>query len=55
VLKNYGWSDALQVQFASHAAEGLIPARVIVQQRGLYEVANRLGRSLRHLGRQARP
>jgi ribosome biogenesis GTPase len=38
VLKHYGWSDALQRQFASHAGEGLVPARVIVQQRGLYEI-----------------
>jgi ribosome biogenesis GTPase len=38
VLERYGWSEALQNQFASHAAEGLVPARVIVQQRGHYEV-----------------
>jgi len=38
VLKRYGWSDSLQQQFASHAAAGLVPARVIVQQRGLFEV-----------------
>ena len=38
MLERYGWSDALQRQFASHAAQGLIPARVLVQQRGHYEV-----------------
>jgi ribosome biogenesis GTPase len=43
VLKRYGWSDALQQSFAPHAAEGLVPARVIVQQRGHYEVATETG------------
>jgi ribosome biogenesis GTPase len=43
VLRNYGWSDALQQQFASHAAEGLVPARVLVQQRGLYEIVTDAG------------
>jgi len=43
VLKRYGWSDALQQHFASHAAEGLVPARVIVQQRGLYEIVTDSG------------
>lgn len=43
MLKNYGWSDALQQQFSSHAAEGLVPARVIVQQRGLYEIVTDTG------------
>jgi ribosome biogenesis GTPase len=35
----YGWSDALQQQFQTYAARGLVPARVIVQQRGLYVLA----------------
>jgi ribosome biogenesis GTPase len=34
--KSYGWSDALQHEFAAYSANGLLPARVIVQQRGLY-------------------
>ncbi len=38
MLERYGWSDALRHKFASHAADGLAPARVIVQQRGLYRV-----------------
>jgi ribosome biogenesis GTPase len=38
VLTHYGWSNTLQQQFSSHAAEGLVPARVIVQQRGFYEI-----------------
>jgi ribosome biogenesis GTPase len=38
VLERYGWSDALQRQFEVHAAEGLVPARVLVQQRGHYEI-----------------
>ena len=43
MLEQFGWSDALQHQFTAYAAEGLIPARVIVQQRGLYEIATDVG------------
>jgi ribosome biogenesis GTPase len=43
VLESYGWSQALQQQFRIHAAQGLLPARVIVQQRGLYLLATATG------------
>jgi len=47
VLDSYGWTDALQQQFhdyaARHAQPGLAPARVIVQQRGLYVLATPAG------------
>lgn len=43
MLNRYGWSDSLQQQFAPHAAAGLVPARVVVQQRGLYEVMTDCG------------
>lgn len=43
MIEQFGWSDELQQQFAVHAAAGLIPARVVVQQRGLYEIATRAG------------
>ena len=43
MLEQFGWSDALQQQFAVHAAANLIPARVVVQQRGLYEIATEIG------------
>ena len=43
MLEQFGWSDALQQQFALHAAEGLVPARVLVQQRGRYEIATDAG------------
>lgn len=43
MIEQFGWSDALQHQFIPHAAQGLVPARVIVQQRGLYEIATDLG------------
>lgn len=43
MLKSYGWSDELQRQFTAHAAEGLVPGRVILQQRGLYGLATGLG------------
>jgi len=43
LLENYGWSATLQQQFASHAAQGLVPARVLVQQRGHYEIVSAAG------------
>lgn len=33
-LTDYGWTDALQADFAPFAAQGLIPGRIVVQQRG---------------------
>jgi ribosome biogenesis GTPase len=38
MLSLYGWTDDRQHGFARHAAQGLLPARVIEQQRGLYRV-----------------
>ena len=43
VLNSYGWSETLQQQFQTYAARGLAPARVIVQQRGLYGLATPMG------------
>ena len=43
MLISYGWSDALQRDFEPFAARGLVPARVIVQQRGLYRLATEAG------------
>ena len=43
MIQSYGWSDALQHDFAPHAVRGLIPGRILVQQRGLYEVVTDLG------------
>jgi ribosome biogenesis GTPase / thiamine phosphate phosphatase len=53
VLDSYGWNDALQQQFHEHAAQhsalGLAPARVIVQQRGLYGLATPAGEATARL------
>ena len=49
MLNSYGWSDTLQQQFQSHAARGLSPARVIVQQRGLYVLATSTGEATAQL------
>jgi ribosome biogenesis GTPase len=49
VLDRYGWSDALQQQFHTHAASGLMPGRVVVQQRGLYVLATPLGEATAQL------
>jgi ribosome biogenesis GTPase len=43
LLEQFGWSDALNQQFTTYAADGLIPARVIIQQRGLYEIVTEVG------------
>jgi ribosome biogenesis GTPase len=39
----YGWSRGLQHDFEPFAAQGLVPARVIIQQRGLYRVVAEAG------------
>src|SRR3990167_3633812 len=43
LLDTYGWSDALQRLFLDHAARGLIPGRVTVQQRGHYRLVTEVG------------
>jgi ribosome biogenesis GTPase len=43
LLDHFGWSHALQDQFAPHAARGHAPARVTIQQRGLYTLASEAG------------
>lgn len=42
-LSSYGWSETLQNDFAPFAAQGLAPARVIVQQRNLYRLVTDTG------------
>lgn len=43
MLTQYGWSPELQDLFQSHAADGLTPARIIVQQRGGYRLITEAG------------
>ena len=43
MIQSYGWSDALQHDFAPFAARDLIPGRVVVQQRGQYGLVTDLG------------
>ncbi|MGZ6019800.1 MAG: GTPase RsgA, partial [Phenylobacterium sp.] len=38
MLTSYGWSEKLQHDFEPFAAQGLVPARVIVQQRGSWRL-----------------
>jgi ribosome biogenesis GTPase len=55
LLDTYGWSDALRRDFAPHAAAGMVPGRVILQQRGHYGLATASGeRRARISGRLAR-
>jgi len=42
-LTAYGWSPALQEAFAPHAADGLIPGRIVIQQRGGYRLVTEAG------------
>ena len=42
-LTAYGWSETLQRDFQPLADQGLVPARVIVQQRNLYRLATDAG------------
>jgi ribosome biogenesis GTPase len=43
LLSIYGWSDALQQEFTPFAAQGLVPARVTVQQRGRFRLITEAG------------
>jgi ribosome biogenesis GTPase len=43
LIIQYGWSRGLQKDFEPFAAQGLVPARVIVQQRGLYRLIAEAG------------
>jgi ribosome biogenesis GTPase len=38
ILEDFGWSPTLQAAFAPFAAEGLVPGRIVVQQRGGYRL-----------------
>jgi ribosome biogenesis GTPase len=42
-LDAYGWSERLQAEFEPYAAEGLIPGRVVIHQRGGYRLATEAG------------
>ena len=43
MLTSYGWSEKLQDDFAPYAAEGLIPARILIQHRGGYRLITEQG------------
>jgi ribosome biogenesis GTPase len=43
LLTSYGWSEKLQNDFAPYAAEGLIPARILIQHRGGYRLITEQG------------
>lgn len=43
LIEQYGWSDALQLEFEPHARAGYIPGRIIVQQRLANLVATDVG------------
>lgn len=49
MLSTYGWSDTLQRDFQPYAARGLVPARVIVQQRGRYRLVTQAGETDGHV------
>lgn len=43
MLTSYGWSERLQDDFAPYAAQGLVPGRIVIQQRGGYRVITEAG------------
>ena len=43
MIKEFGWSDALQTAFEPHAAEGMSPARVVAHHRGLWRLVTQTG------------
>ncbi|MBR0654599.1 ribosome small subunit-dependent GTPase A [Plastoroseomonas arctica] len=60
MIEQYGWSDALRLEFEPHALAGYIPARIVMQQREVNLVAAdvgnlsaRLSGRLRHEAREA--
>ena len=42
-LNDYGWTDAFQAAFQPFIAQGLIPGRIVVQQRGGYRLLTQDG------------
>ncbi len=55
MINQYGWSEALGHDFAPHAARGLVPGRVLVQQRGQYDIVTDAGELVAEIsGRLAR-
>ena len=43
MITQYGWSDVLGHDFAPYVARGLVPGRVLVQQRGQYDIVTDTG------------
>ncbi len=43
LIEQYGWSDALQLEFEPHARAGYLPGRIIVQQRAADLVVTDVG------------
>lgn len=43
MIVDYGWSDSLRREFAPYAAQGYVPGRVTVQQRGYFTIATEHG------------
>jgi len=43
LITQYGWSDVLGHDFAPYVARGLVPGRVLVQQRGQYDIVTDTG------------
>ena len=55
MINQYGWSEALGQDFAPLAARGLVPGRVLVQQRGQYAIITDVGELVAEIsGRLAR-
>jgi ribosome biogenesis GTPase len=49
MIDHYGWSQALQAEFAPYAAQALLPARVLAQHRGLWRIVASSGETVARL------
>ena len=50
MLTSYGWTEQLQQDFAPHAAQGLVPARVTAQHRSGFRLITEAGETNGHAG-----
>lgn len=43
IINDYGWNEELEQRFATYYSQGLIPARILVEHRGIYRVITQYG------------
>ncbi|GKX27820.1 ribosome small subunit-dependent GTPase [Vallitalea longa] len=43
IINDYGWNEELEQSFTTYYSKGLIPARILVEHRGIYRVVTQYG------------